>query len=66
MGTKIPTKLLGKVYFDKPFSQKGITRQVFGSQKGINGQDFGSQKLLPDRNWAIKYHYWTGEPNSCP
>ena len=45
-------------------SQKGITRQEFGSQKGVTGQELGSQILLPDRNWALKHHYQTGDPNS--
>ena len=47
-------------------SQEGITGQEFGSQKDIAGQEFGFQILLPDRNSATKYHYRTGEPNSCP
>ena len=48
------------------FSQKGITGQEFGSQKCITGWELGSQILLADGNWALKYHYQTGEPNSCP
>ena len=46
------------------FSQKGITGQEFGSQKCITGWESGSQILLPDGNWARKYHYWIGEPSS--
>ena len=47
-------------------SHKGITGQEFGSQKGITEQELDSQINLRDGNWALKYHYRMGEPNSSP
>ena len=39
---------------------KLLTGRENGSQKDITGLEFGSQNHLPDKNFAIKYHYRTG------
>ena len=34
-------------------------------KKASPKKNLAFKKALLDRNWALKYHYRTGEPNSC-